>query len=143
MLIVGEVDCRWHLPLQASIQNRSIESVVDECIDRLFVSYLDLIERGYRIIGWGGHPSTTSGHNDDMNQPVFGDCINRNSISRYWNNTLKIKCEEHNIEYVSIIEDLIDGEELTRMEYFMDYCHLYPEKTKDLYLKKFINKNII
>jgi hypothetical protein len=143
MLIVGEVDCRWHLPLQASIQNRTIESVVDECVDRLFLSYLNLVEIGYKVIGWGGHPSTTSGHNDDMNQPVFGDCINRNRISRYWNNSLKSKCEKHNIEYISIIDDLIDDNGLTKMEYFMDYCHLNPIKAKNIYIKNFINKNII
>jgi hypothetical protein len=143
MLIVGEVDCRWHLPYQASIQGRSNESVVDECIDRLFSVYMDLKDRGYTIIGWGGHPSTTDGHNDDPNQPVFGDCVNRNNISRYWDNALRTKCESNNIEYISIMDNLIDENGLTKMEYFIDYCHLDTLKTYPLYINKFKNLKII
>ena len=32
MLIVGEVDCRWHLPKQAELQNRNVENLIEECI---------------------------------------------------------------------------------------------------------------
>lgn len=143
MLVVGEVDCRWHLPLQAKLQGRTNEDVVEQCIDRIFNVYLDLIARGYKIIGWGGHPSTTDGHDDDINKPVFGDCLNRNSISKYWDLLLSKKCGEKEIPYVSIIDDLIDNSGLTKMEYFIDYCHLDPIKTKNIYTKKFKNKNIL
>jgi hypothetical protein len=46
------------------------------------------------------------------------------------------KCKENDITYISIINDLINDDGLTRMEYFSDYCHLNYSKIKDiLYLK--------
>ena len=138
ILAIGEVDCRWHLPYQAHIQNKTNEEIVKECIDRYFSVYLGLKERGYNIIGWGGHPSTTSGHNEDQNEPIFGDCLTRNKISLLWNNLLKEKCEKNNIPFVSIIEDLIDENGLTKMEYFSDYCHLNSNKVINIINNKFI-----
>lgn len=124
MLIVGEVDCRWHLPKQAEIQTQNIENLVEECINRYFRCYLDLLNRGYKVIVWAGHPSTTSGHCDDMNSPVYSNCEYRNRITLYWNDYLKKNSEENNIPFLSIIKYLIDDKNLTKMEYFMDYCHL-------------------
>jgi hypothetical protein len=42
MLIIGEVDCRWHLPYQSSIQNQSNKEIVKECIDRLVINGEDI-----------------------------------------------------------------------------------------------------
>jgi hypothetical protein len=137
VLAIGEVDCRWHLPYQAHIQNKTNEEIVTECIDRYFSVYLVLKEKGYNIIGWGGHPSTTTEHNDDQNEPVFGDCLTRNKISLLWNNLLKEKCEENDIPFVSIIEDLIDENGLTKMEYFSDYCHLKFNKVSNIINNRF------
>jgi hypothetical protein len=124
MLIVGEVDCRWHLPKQAELQNKNIEILIEECIDRYFRCYLDLINRGYKVIVWAGHPSTTSSHCNDPNSPVYGNCEYRNKITLYWNNYLKKISQTNNIPFLSIINYLIDNNNLTKMEYFMDYCHL-------------------
>lgn len=137
LLAIGEVDCRWHLPYQASIQNRSNEDIVRECVDRYFNVYLDLKNRGYNIIGWGGHPSTTAGHSDNLEEPIFGDCLTRNKISLLWNNFLKEKSEQNKIPFISIIEDLIDDNGLTKMEYFSDYCHLNFSKVNHLIDNKF------
>jgi hypothetical protein len=139
VLAIGEVDCRWHLPYQASIQGKTNEVIVSECIDRYFRVYLDLKNKGYNIIGWGGHPSTISGHNDDQNEPVFGDCLSRNKISLLWNNLLKENCKKNNIDFISIIEDLIDEDGLTRMEYFSDYCHLSYAMVEEIIFEKFKN----
>jgi hypothetical protein len=126
MLIVGEVDCRWHLPKQAEVQNKNVEILVEECIDRYFKCYLDLINRGYKVIVWGGHPSTTGSHNNDMNSPVYGNCEYRNKISLYWEKYLQKLSQMHNIPFISIQKYLLDNDNLTKMEYFLknDYCHL-------------------
>lgn len=138
MLIVGEVDCRWHLPYQASVQNRILDDIVEECLERFFLSYLNLKNSGYKIIGWGGHPSTTEGHRDMEDSPIFGDCLNRNKISLLWNAKLQKKCIDEKISYISIIKDLINEDGMTKMEYFDDYCHLNYEKTKDIIHNKFL-----
>ena len=139
MLIVGEVDCRWHLPYQAHIQNTSHENIVNECINRYFQNYIDLVDKGYKIIGWGGHPSTTAGHSDNPSEPIFGDCLSRNAISLLWNEKLKEKCLQHNIPYISIINNLIDPSTgLTKTYYFSDYCHLNYDKLNHLIEPLFI-----
>lgn len=137
MLIVGEVDCRWHLPKKSNDNNIDYYDVVKECIDRFFNNYLHLKKQGYNIIGWGGHPSTTMGHDDNPDQPVFGNCLTRNYISRTWDKLLKDKCELNNIPYISIMENLIDNNGFTKMEYFMDYCHLDYSKVKSILFEKF------
>jgi len=142
MLIVGEVDCRVHLPKQIEIQGRTIEDVVKECVDRFFIVYLDLISKGYKVLGWGGHPSTTAGPSDNPSEPIVGDCLFRNKISLFWNDYLEGLCLNKNIPYISIIKDLIDMDGKTKMEFFMDYCHLDHTKVNQLIKNKFNEFNI-
>jgi hypothetical protein len=143
VLAVGEVDCRWHLPFQAHQQNRNYAEIVDECVDRFFRSHMSLKEKGYNVIGWGGHPSTTSGHNNDNESPIFGDCLYRNTISKYWDKSLEKRCHENDIEYVSILNYFIDENNgLTKMEYYSDYCHLDHEKVETIISNAFERFNV-
>jgi hypothetical protein len=143
MIAVGEVDCRWHLPKQADSQNKPVEEVVRSCLDRFFRAHLHLKSNGYSVVSWGGHPSTTRGHDDNPNEPVFGDCLTRNKISLYWNDYLEKLCQENNIPFVSIIRDLINVDGLTKMEYYKDYCHLDSKKYLLEVIQKFKSKNLI
>jgi len=125
LICIGEVDCRLHLPQQADLQNRNIFELTEECIDRLFRCFLELKHDGYNVIGWGGHPTTTESHDmSNPSRPIYGECMLRNKISLFWSDYLQHKCNIHNMKFVSIIRDLIDSEGLTKMEYFIDYCHL-------------------
>lgn len=144
LIAVGEVDNRWHIPLQASKQNRDPIDIIHECIDKFFRAHLHLKENGYQVIGWGGHPSTTSGHNDDPSNPVYGDCLSRNKISLEWSNYLEQKCKDNNIKFISIIKDLInkvDG--LTDMRYHTDYCHLNSTKFLPTVIEKFKKEGLL
>lgn len=143
VIAVGEVDCRWHLPKQAELQKKPINDIVHECIDRLFRVHLHLKENGYQVIGWGGHPSTTSGHNDDPSNPVYGDCLSRNKISLEWSDYLGRKCKENDMEFISIIKDLINVDGMTRMEYYKDYCHLDTPKLMPLVINKFRDQGLL
>lgn len=137
MFIVGEVDCRWHIPKQAELRNKPVFEIVDECLERYFKSFIDLKNQRYKLIGWGGHPSTTSGHDDDVHKPVYGDCLTRNTISKYWSDSLRKLCVEHDIPFISLVDDLIDDESgLTKMEYFIDYCHLKSSMVIDMVIKQ-------
>ena len=143
LIVIGEVDCRWHLLKQAEIQHLPVNEVIHNCIDRFFRSHLHLKENGYNVIAWGGHPSTTSGHNDDVGCPVYGNCLIRNNVSLEWSNYLEKKCIENDIKIVSIIKDLINNDGLTKMEYYKDYCHLDPDKYLPIVIEKFKEKGII
>jgi hypothetical protein len=143
MVIVGEVDCRVHLPHQIISQKRPMFDVVKECIDRFFRVYIDLKNKGYNVIGWGGHPSTTSGPSENPSEPVVGDCDYRNTISLLWNDYLEKLCVKNNIPYISIIKELMDENNLTNMNFFMDYCHLNHEKVKEIIKNKFNGLGIL
>jgi hypothetical protein len=137
MLIVGEVDCRWHLPKQAQLQDTPVDVLVKDCIDRFFKCHLDLKKQGYKVIGWGGHPSTTSGHDDTPHCPVYGDCLYRNTISKTWSTCLQELCAMHDVAFISIVNDLLDDDSgLTKMEYFIDYCHLKSSMVLNLIFSK-------
>lgn len=128
MLMVGEVDCRLHLPKQVDEQKRSIQDITNECVTRFFRAYDDLAKKGYRCIAWGGHPSTAADHSDDREAPIFKDCLHRNEISRCFEKELKTLCAPLNIPCISLIDALIDPVTgLTKMDYFADYCHLVGE----------------
>jgi hypothetical protein len=142
MFIVGEIDCRWHFPKKVFTKNKTATEVVQECVDQFFPSFLYLKEHGYNVIGWGGHPSTTRGHSDDPDNPIYGDCLNRNKISLLWNDMLKEKCDKNNMKFVSIIRDLINPDGLTKMEYFMDDYHL-TERAMPFVIDKFKEQGII
>jgi hypothetical protein len=143
MLVVGEVDCRWHLPKQIEIQNKEISDVVSECVNRFFRSYIDLQKRGYKTICWGAHPSTTSGHNENVEEPVYGECVYRNLIAQKYNYYLHEASKQYNIEYISIFENLVDQNNITNMSFFSDYCHLNPAKCLDIVVNLLRTKGII
>lgn len=128
MMIVGEVDCRWHLPKQAELQKKDTEILVKECISRFFRCFEDAKQKGYKCIGWGSHPSTNQGHNDDPSCPVYKNVEVRNLISKQFEEQLKNKCEYNSIPFLSILNDLINEDGTTKMEYFLDYCHLKANK---------------
>ena len=58
-------------------------------------------------------------------------------------NGLEKKCSDKNIEFVSIIRELINPNGLTKMEYFKDYCHLNHKKCFPMVVDKFKNKGLI
>lgn len=143
LIAVGEVDCRWHLPKQAEIQSRNVTDIVHECIDRFFAAHIHLQESGYKVIGWGGHPSTTSGHSDNPSEPVYGDCLSRNAISLEWSSYLEQKCKDKNILFSSIVKDLIKVDGMTNLEYYMDYCHLDSKKYLPTVIERFKNEGLL
>lgn len=139
-LIVGEVDCRVHLPLQADKQKITDEEIIVKCVDRLFRCYDSLLERGYKLIAYSTHPTTTENH--DMSRedrPIYSCVERRNNICLMWNKKLEDLCKYKNIKFVNFYNLLVNENNITKMEYFLDYCHLnssmcYPlilEKTKN------------
>lgn len=143
LLAIGEVDCRFHIPFQASKQNRDVIEMTHECVARFFQTHLFFKEHNYNVIGWGGHPSTTGKHNDNPSEPVFGDCLFRNKISLAWNDYLEQKCKTNNIPFASIFKKLLHPTGLTEMSHFNDYCHLNPNKVLPIIIDEFKQKQLI
>ena len=124
LIPVGEVDCRLHLPQQAHIQNRKIEEVTSECLDKFFKVLMALKNIGFNPIAWGGHPSSTDGNGEDDSYPKYGDVHYRNMVAKLWASGLKERCDKNNIIYVSILDNLLSESLEPKPKIFQDGCHL-------------------
>jgi hypothetical protein len=142
MLVVGEVDCRWHLPKQAADKGVSIEGLVKECVTRFFRAVLEL-NKTYRVITWGGHPSTNAPHSNNPKAPIYGDVFARNQTSLLWDALLGKESESHGIPHVSILKELLNQDGTTKMEFYQDYCHLKTEPLHDMVIEKFREMKIL
>jgi hypothetical protein len=136
ILVVGEVDCRFHLPKQADIQQRTDEDITKECIVRLMRCYDEIAAKGYRIIGFGTHPTTLKEQYLNEDGPIYGDWHRRNNICLIWNSELELQCKSRCIKYFSIYDLLVDSNNRTRTEYYVDYCHLDSVKVWDELVKR-------
>ena len=58
------------------------------------------------------------------------------------NNYLQTKSNEHCIPHVSIVDELINDDNSTKMEYYIDYCHLNYKMINNIVVKKFKEINI-
>src|SRR5205809_1010439 len=55
LLAFNEGDCRWHLGHQAEVQNRPVDDLIKECVERYFKVFLRLKNEGFKLIAWGAH----------------------------------------------------------------------------------------
>lgn len=127
MLIAGEEDCRFSILNHSKLENRNINDIVKERVDNLFNFYIDLKEKGYKVIGWGGQSNTLIGHSDNPSYPIYGNCLVRNRVSKLWDLYMKEKCDQYDIPFISILKYLIKSDGLSDSQYFMDYVHLKSE----------------
>lgn len=144
MFCIGEVDCRWHIPKQAELQNRTLEDVTIECVQRYFRSLNEIHDLGYKVMAWMAQPSTTYGHSDNIESPVYQTCEIRNHISSVYNAELKKLCDASNIYFLDIFDRLLDpNTKLTNMSYYIDYCHLDPIKVVPMVMEKLLQDGLI
>jgi hypothetical protein len=139
--IIGEVDCRIHLPQQADIQNRTDEDIVAECVSRFSRVYEAL--EGYKFIVFGTHPTTTEPHSMDRRErPIYSSMERRNNICVLWNRYMKELADNNGFPFISIYDYLVDENNCTKMEYFFDYCHLKADRVWPLVYAEFKKHNI-
>ena len=74
-LMIGEIDCRWHIGKQSTNKNLDIDIVIDEVVDRLFINNIYLKKLGFNVIVFSVHPASTYPACDSPNSPLFGDHI--------------------------------------------------------------------
>lgn len=124
MFCFGEVDCRAHIIHQADIQIRSLDAIIKECVNRYFSIFKHYQSLGYQMLAWNVIPSST---NTDLNfdqYPAYGNCQDRNSVARVFNDYLRELCNNNGMRFVSIFDKLVDSNDVTDMSYYMDHIHL-------------------
>ena len=147
-LCVGEIDCRVHLPKYIS-NERSLENVVEECIDRYHRAIQDLVNNKKKVVIIGSLPSMS----DDsirrlmplaeQKYNVAGTSEMRNKITRYWDQYHEFICRSNDIPFVSIYDSLVDECGKTKEDFFVDFIHLSYDKTIQLWIKEFEKKGLM
>jgi hypothetical protein len=123
--MAGEVDCRMHIGLQADRRKMLDKEMVDIFMEGFMKWYDYMLGLRYRLISFGVHPSTTEDHDmSDIYRPIYGDMERRNKISRLWNKKLKEESKLRNIPYFDIFDYVVNENDKTNMEFYLDYCHL-------------------
>lgn len=123
--MAGEVDCRMHIGLQADRKKKSDEEMVELFMEGFMKWYDYMIGLRYRLISFGTHPSTTEDHDmSDIMRPIYGNMYRRNKITLMWNERLEHESKLRDVPYFSIYRYLVNEDNKTNMEFFLDYCHL-------------------
>ena len=142
--IAGEVDCRFHIPLQADRKKIKDKYMTMEFMWGYMEVFDYLLNLGYKPIAFGTHPTTTEKHDiSDINRPIYGDMIRRNNISNLWNELLEEESQKRGIPYFSIYGYLVNDKNETNMDYFLDYCHLNGEKVYPFIKEELCNLHLV
>lgn len=135
IFVVGEIDCRYYLPLKAEKTNKSEEEVTKECADRFSRVYDEL--KDYKIIIFSSQPTSMAPADDISTILLHGTLEKRNRICTLWNKYMKEISEKYNFPYLSFYEDIVDEHNLIKPGYFFDHCHLNSKKLKPFIEREF------
>lgn len=125
MLCFGEIDCRFHLLRQAQVQNRHLEELVNECVDRYYSVICEIKEKGYSVMVWNAIPSAVEKNSiNNEEYPFYGSMFDRNQAARLFNEYLSSRILNTDIIMIDIFNSLVTHEGLTKTEYFFDGIHL-------------------
>jgi len=135
VLYMGDIDVRYQIPKKA-MEGGDLQAILKDTVERYVEVITWVVKDGWDLVVLGVHPTTLAGHNPDVNTPHWGDCAFRNSICLAWNEKVKAATLGLGAKYVSVFDLLVDENNLTRMEYFVDYCHLSYDKCFPLFLDR-------
>lgn len=127
----GEIDCRAHVGVQED-SGKQLTEIISEITNRYFKFVNRYKDKGYNVIVWGvipGGSSTVGAH------PSYAKPEDRNRVSQLMNELFYKRCNELNIEFISIWEDLIKIGNY--YHYFIDSIHLSYSACKELIQTKF------
>jgi hypothetical protein len=123
-LLLGEIDCRLHIGLNAEKMSKPIDECIEEVIDRYILCLLDLKHRGYKVLIMAVQPASTCAPSTVPDSPAHGLYQDRNRITREFNRLLERKARIHGFLFCSIFDFLMLDEVTPKSHIFMDYVHL-------------------
>jgi hypothetical protein len=136
----GEVDIRAHLIKQHVIQNRSLEDLIEECVNRYFEVVLHYLNKGFKVAIWG--PIASWNDSKPYTGPSYGTNQQRNAITHLFTKLLVDKGNPFNIPVFSIFEKMLN-EDWTTNTYYLDNwngSHMHLSQTAmPLILEEFKN----
>jgi len=112
ILMLGEVDCRVHLPQKKNIK---------ECVKRYFDGVRDLSKR-FEIAVWAVHPPAVLP--ESTKQDVCGTIEERVKTVKTFNYEVSVRCRRLHLPYFSIFYKISKTDGTIKDEFTNDLCHL-------------------
>ena len=128
LLVFGEVDIRAHVALQAEQQNKSIETVTLEIVDRYSEAIALLKDEGFNVAVFGCVAGFVLQEGDSgAPWPHSGTLKQRNTATRIFNTNVEDFCIGRGIPFVSIFEEMVEDDFITTKIKYLDMkggkCH--------------------
>lgn len=149
VLTFGEIDCRSHILTRISsfdYENdfRPVGQSVIVSVHRYFSFIIELRLLGFMPIVWAPIASSAMPGNkpgnrqmitcDGVNFPLHGSPALRNRITKLFNTTLRNLCQQQGIPFLSVFDQMLTSEGLTKPELLPDGYHLdeqsWPEASR-------------
>ncbi len=123
IVVLGEIDIRTHV-FKYSAGNNDYHSVVMDILLN-YMRFLNMLkDDGFRVYAWGPVASQKDSWVENIKYPRCGNEVQRNMATEYFNDTLESMCKQNDIGYMSVFNDVVTKDYLTREEYICDFCHL-------------------
>ena len=116
----GEVDIRAHIIKQSELQKIDVELIIKECVDR-YISTVVEVKPIRKIRKSIFAPIASWSVKKPYSGPSFGTNIERNNVTRIFNEYLKKKCLENNITFISIFDEMLNEDGSTNVDFLDDY----------------------
>ena len=144
MFCFGEVDIRAHLIKQAREQDRPVNELVVECVER-YINALSYYKKyGVQLIVWG--PIASWNENKPYTGgPSFGTNRERNMVTFAFNIALEYACIREGFKFISIFYDMLNEDETTKEEFLDDWegSHMHlSQRAMPTILEKFKTKGL-
>jgi hypothetical protein len=138
MFVYGEIDCRHHIMKHVN-KTRTITDVVNDCVDRYMMFLLDVKNNHkFKNIMVMGPVASTPYEFIDVDIPTIGTTMERNIVTAEFNNYLKKRCKEHNIEFYTIFNQMISSGYKSNSDiYERDMIHIKPEIQTRMFLNEY------
>ena len=140
----GEVDIRAHLLKQKEIQNKEINILIKECVDRYWFVVLYFHSLGYKMGVWA--PIASWGDDKPYSGQSFGTNVERNLVTNIFTDYLNDLASNSDIEIISIFNKMLNDDSSTNASYLDEWegCHIHlNQKAMPMAIEEFKRKQII
>jgi hypothetical protein len=144
MFCFGEVDIRAHLIKQAELQNKQIDIIIKDCVDR-YINAINKVKPIRKINKAVFAPIASWSEEKPYEGPSFGTNLDRNNVTRKFNEYLENQCHENNFVFISIYKEMLNKDGTTNSDYLDNFgtgIHLN-QQSMPLVLRKLKDKGLI
>jgi hypothetical protein len=118
LFVIGEVDCRWHLPKRIYGDGMDAWDEVTKCVDT-YLFGLNMLNKVFDVIAWGVPPPGEGEHDPEF--PRWGTRKQRAVICEMFNARMADLSKAMGITYKSIYWEIAQR---YKEDFFLDEIHL-------------------